>query len=93
MELLGYLFVHKPLNILIVAGLFLVASRALGATEFGRGKNPRVLVVPAVAWACYAAWELFVMLKSPEANIRVDLLVILPVLAILSIWFVIRALR
>ena len=93
MEILGFLFVHKPLNILIVAGLFFVGSRVLRVTSFGEGKNAGALLVPAIAWALYAVWELFLMLKSPEANIRVDLLVIYPVLAILSIWFVIKALR
>lgn len=93
MEIVGSLFVQKPLNVLIVAGLFFAASRILGFTKFGQDKNAKSLLVPAIAWACYAAWELFVMLVSPEANIRVDLLVIYPVLAVLSVWFVVRALR
>ena len=93
MEIIGALFVQKPLNILIVAGLFVATWKILGASEFGRNRHPGALKVPAIAWTLYAAWELVVMLKSPEANIRVDLLVIYPVLAVLSIWFVVRALR
>lgn len=76
-----------------MVGLFFLASRVLGSTEFGKGRKPGALLVPAIAWTCYAAWELFVMLVSPEVNIRVDLLVIYPVLAVLSVWFVVRSLR
>ena len=93
MEIVGFLFVHKPLNSLIVAVLFFVGSRVLGSTEFGQDRNPRVLLVPAIAWALYAVWELAVMMRTPEANIRVDLLIIYPILAILSLWFIIKALR
>lgn len=93
MEIVGFLFVQKPLNSLIVAVLFFVGSRVLGSTEFGQNSNPRALLMPAIAWALYAVWELVVMLRTPEANIRVDLLMIYPILAILSLWFIIKALR
>ena len=46
----------------------------------------------ATAWVIYAAWEWLVVTFSPEANIRVDLMLICPVVLILSIWFTIRAL-
>ena len=62
-------------------------------TAFGEGKNSTALLVPTIGWALYAVWEWFVVTRSPEANIRVDLLIIWPVLLILSIWFVIKALR
>jgi hypothetical protein len=51
------------------------------------------LLVPTAAWVLYAVWEWLVVWRTPEANIRVDLLLIWPVLLILSIWFTIRALR
>ena len=41
----------------------------------------------------YAAWEWLVQIKTPEANIRVDLMVIWPVLAFLSAWALFRAFR
>ena len=36
-------------------------------------KRPIVmaLLVPTIGWALNAVWEWFVMIKSPEANIRV----------------------
>ncbi len=45
------------------------------------------------AWLAYDAWEWLVMTRTPEADIRVDLLVIWPILAILTVWFTFRALR
>jgi hypothetical protein len=47
----------------------------------------------ACGWALYAAWEWVVLTRTPEADIRVDLLLIWPLLALCSIWFTIRALR
>jgi hypothetical protein len=47
----------------------------------------------AVAWAVYAAWEWLVLVRTPDANIRIDLMVIWPVLLLISIWFSARALR
>ena len=52
-----------------------------------------MLLLAAGGWLLYAAWEWLVLTKTPEANIRVDLLVIWPVLAILSLWALFRALR
>lgn len=93
MQFLGSLFVQKPLNILAVAAVFAVAYLILRFTGLGTGKQPSALLIPTVGWALYAAWEALVLWRTPEANIRVDLLVILPVLLILSIWFIIRAVR
>jgi hypothetical protein len=47
----------------------------------------------AVAWALYAAWEWLVKVRTPEANIRVDLLLIWPVLLIASLVALVKALR
>jgi hypothetical protein len=93
MELLTSLFVGKPLNILAVAALFLAGYLALRFTTFGVGRHPRLLLVAAITWALYAAWEWLVQVRTPEANIRVDLLVIWPALAILSVWALFRSLR
>ena len=41
----------------------------------------------------YAALEWAVLVRTPEADIRVDLLLMWPLLALLSIWFTIRAFR
>ncbi len=93
MEFLSSLLVGKPLHILAVAVLFLAGGLALRLTAFGAGRHPRWLLVAAGAWALYAAWEWLVQVRTPEANIRVDLLVIWPVLALLSVWALFRALR
>ena len=93
MEFLGSLVVHKPLNILIIAALFFISFLVMRFTGAGEGKNAMGLLVPTIGWALYALWEWIVVMKSPDANIRVDLLVIWPVLLILSIWFVVKALR
>jgi hypothetical protein len=93
MEFLASLLVAKPLNILAVAALFLVGHLALRFTALGSGRRPRPLLAAAVAWALYALWEWVVQVRTPEANIRVDLLLIWPALAILSAWVLFRSLR
>ena len=93
MEFLSSFVVNKPLNILIIAALFFVGFLVMRFTGGGEGKRAAALLVPTIAWALYAVWEWFIVIKDPEANIRVDLLVIWPVLLILSTWFVVKALR
>ena len=93
MELLASLFVGKPLNILALAVLFLVCYLALRFTALGPARHPGSLLIASMTWGLYAAWEWLVQIKTPEANIRVDLLVIWPVLAILSAWALFRAFR
>lgn len=93
MEGLASFFVGKPLNILAVAVLFLAGYLALRFTTLGGGRHLRWLLVALVVWVVYAIWEWRVLVRTPEANIRVDLLVIWPALAILSAWAVYRSLR
>ena len=93
MELLASLFVGKPLNILALAVLFLVGYLALRFTALGPARHPGSLPIASMTWGLYAAWEWLVQIKTPEANIRADLLVIWPVLAILSAWALFRAFR
>lgn len=93
MESLGSLLVGKPLNILVVAVVFLVGYLGLRFTVLGIAHHPRPLLIASAGWGFYAAWEWLVQIRTPEANIRVDLLVIWPVLAILSSWALFRSLR
>lgn len=93
MELLASLFVGKPLNILALAVLFLAGYLALRFTALGITQHPRSLLIASTVWGLYAAWEWLVQIKTPEANIRVDLLVMWPVLAILSARALFRAFR
>ena len=92
-ESLASLVVGKPLHILAVAVVFLAGFVALRAKAFGAVRRPRALLVAAVAWGLYAAWEWLVQARTPEANIRVDLLIIWPVLATASVWAMVRSLR
>ncbi len=93
MEILSSLLVGTPLIILAVAGLFAAAYIFIRGSRFGAVRRPGYLLVPAGAWAFYAAWEWLVLVRTPDANIRVDLLVIWPVLLIISVWFAVRAFR
>jgi hypothetical protein len=79
--------------ILAVAVVFLAGHLLLRLTRLGAGQNPRWLLVAAIAWALYAAWEWLILVRTPEANIRVDLLVNWPVLALLSAWALFRLFR
>ena len=93
MQSIASLFVQKPFNILAVAIVFALGYLVLRLTPIGENRQPTALLVPAIAWAVYAAWEAMVLWRTPEANIRVDLMLIWPVLLILSAWFSFRALR
>ena len=93
MQTLAALLVQKPLNILAVAALFAIGYLLLRFTGLGEKRHPAALLVPAAGWLLYAAWEGLVVWKSPEANIRADLMLIWPLLLVVSIWFSIRAVR
>lgn len=93
MEFLASQLVGSPLTILAVAVLFVAAFFLLRRSRFGEVCRPNSLLIPAVAWTAYAAWEWLVLARTPEANIRVDLLVIWPVLLIISVWFSVRSFR
>lgn len=93
MEFLASLFLGKPLNILAVAAAFLALHAAKRYMNIGQRVHARWPLAAAIAWAAYAAWEWLVLAKTPEANIRVDLLLIYPVLVLLSAWALFRALR
>lgn len=93
MDLLTSLFVGKPQNILAVAVVFLAGYLLLRFTAHGRARHIRMLLIASAAWGLYAGWEWLVQVKTPEANIRVDLLVVWPVLAIISAWALFRTFR
>jgi hypothetical protein len=76
-----------------VAAVFFAGFPALRFAALGQGKHPGALLVPTNAWILYATWEWQVMVRTPEANIRFDLMVIWPALLIPTMWFTVRALR
>jgi hypothetical protein len=60
----------------------------LGATALAllwRWTRSRIALVAAVLWVAYAGWEIAVSEDRADANIRIDLLVIYPVLAVLTV--------
>jgi hypothetical protein len=93
MEFLTSLFVAKPQNILAVAVVFLVGYLALRFVAPRISRHPRPMLIASIGWGLYAAWEWLVQIRTPEANIRVDLLVMWPALAILSVLALFRAFR
>ena len=93
MDALSSLLVGRPLNILVVAALAVAGHLLVRHIGLGSGRHPRALLVVAGAWTAYAAWEWLVQTRTPEADIRVDLLVIWPAILVVTIWFTVRALR
>ena len=93
MELLAALLVGKPLNILVIAVVFFAAYFVLCFVAGGIVRHPRWLLSVSILWGLYAVWEWLVQMKTPEANIRVDLLVTWPVMAILTVFALFRAFR
>jgi hypothetical protein len=85
-RLLG-VFIVWPWLALVPAAAFIVLAWT---------RRHAVVVVTALAWLAYAAWEAGMKLRllcSGECNIRVDLLLIYPGLLLLSIASVVVALR
>ena len=93
MKFLASLFAGKPINILAVAGVFFAGYLVLRSSSLATGRHPRAILAAALAWLACAMWEWAVLVRTPEANIRVDLIVIWPVLAVVSAWALFRALR
>ena len=93
MDKLSSFLVNKPVHILAVALAYFFLWIVLRLVKSRVIHHPDALLVPAVFAVIYAGWEWLVITKTPEANIRVDLLLIWPLQAILSIWALIKTLR
>jgi hypothetical protein len=85
--------VQQPAHIVIVAALNFALWAICRATALRSAPESNMLWVPAVLWLAYAAWEELVLMASPDANIRVDLLLIWPAIGIVTLWAWVRALR
>lgn len=77
-------FIEHPWLALLPAILFLVLWWAT---------RSRTVLTAAILWAAYAAWEFGVGHAGPDADIRVDLLVIYPLLAVITVAAAIAAVR
>ena len=93
LEVLSRWLVQQPAHILLIATVNLALWVACRATVLRTVPKSNVLWVPAAMWLAYAGWEWLVVVKSPEANIRFDLLVIWPVIALATLWAFVRAAR
>lgn len=93
MKWLTGLFLGRPLAILAVAAAFALLAAVAATNWTAIPKRPRPLWIAAGAWALYAAWEWLVLKRSPDANIRFDLLMIWPILAGVSVWGLLASLR
>ena len=93
MEFLASVVVGKPLNILIVTVVFVLLYLIIKLLVKSDSFHSTPFLVIATAWGAYAAWEWLVITQTPEANIRVDLLAIWPLLAILTLWQIMRVFR
>jgi len=91
LEILSRWLIQQPGHILLIAAINLALWAAGRATVLRTVPKSNVLWVPAVAWLAYAGWEWLVLVKSPEANIRVDLLLIWPVIGLATLWALVRA--
>jgi hypothetical protein len=91
--LVGFIawFVQHPLRILALAALYVAAWAVLRRGRSERRANS--LLWPAAFCLVFAGWEWLVLVRTPEADIRIDLLLIWPALLLLSIWSLWRALR
>jgi hypothetical protein len=85
--------VGQPLHIVAVSVIFLAAYLTLRFIRPGDNRPSPWLLWAAIAWVAYALWEWVVLVATPQANIRFDLLLIWPVLAIVSTWALFRVLR
>ena len=93
MEFLSSIFVGKYQNILLVAIIFFFAYLMLRFVFKDTALNSRPLLTLSVIWAIYTVWEFIVQIFSPEANIRIDLLIIWPVVGVLTVWKLFRVFR
>ncbi|TCB80735.1 hypothetical protein [Acinetobacter sp. ANC 4173] len=82
MDFLTNLLVAKPLSIFGIACIFLIGYLII--RNFSHQHSAKYLGLTAILWLLYALWEFLVQLKSPDANIRIDLLIIWPVIFMLT---------
>jgi hypothetical protein len=93
MDELSRFLVNQPLHVLLVSSVYWLLWIVLRFLKIGAIHHPNALLVPAVFALMYAGWEWLVTVKTPEADIRVDLLLIWPLQAMLTLWALIKMFR
>jgi hypothetical protein len=90
MDALSRFFVQQPLHIMAVAAGHGVLWAVLRFSRVPRVSHVDALLVPTLPWSASGVWEWRVLVQPPEANIRVDLLIVWPLLALLTAWALAR---
>lgn len=93
MEFLVSIFVGKYYNILWIAIILFFVYLMLRFVAKDTALNLRPLITLSIIWTIYTVWEFIVQSFSPEANIRIDLLIIWPVVGVLTVWKLFRVFR
>ena len=78
---------------MLIAAGYAALWALLRKTTLRAVPRANVFLVPAALCLVYAMWEWLLLRKSPEADIRFDLLVIWLVIAGATLWAVVRAAR
>lgn len=83
-------FIAHPERIAALATMFFVAFLILTLV-----KNYRCwpLLINTGLWTAFALWEWSILAFSNDANIRVDLLIIYPILLASTIWSIFTAIK
>jgi hypothetical protein len=93
LEVLSRWLVQQPGHVLMLAAGYAAVWAILRTTVLRTVPSANGFLVPAVLCLAYAAWEWLLLRKSPESNIRFDLLIIWPALAVVTLWAIVRAIR
>jgi hypothetical protein len=72
-------FIGKPLNILIICLIIYLTSQYC---------NYKIGKITFIVWFIYFISESLIKIFTPESNIRVDLIIIGPILIIVSILYI-----
>jgi len=91
LESLSRWLVQQPGHILLIAAGYAALWALLRTTILRAAPRANVFLVPAALCLAYAMWEWLLLRKSPEADIRFDLLLIWLVIAGATLWAVVRA--
>jgi hypothetical protein len=85
--------VQQPVHILVVAAGHAAIWAILRSTILRTVPRANAFLATAALWMAYAAWEWLLLRRSPEADIRFDLLLIWPALLAVTLWAVLRAIK
>lgn len=81
------ILISYPWLALVASGVFTMLSLKF---------HSKMAALVAILWACYSGYEFLIqerVLCSGECNIRVDLLLIYPILLVLSVFAIVNGIR